>query len=257
MATEAELEPVRDRLLGLVEEERIVRVDIERPPDTVVGAFLELADLCSTVSDALDALGVGGAVGASVLAPLRPGTRVCGPAITIRYGGEGGSPAALAARGERPRLAERDLYGIGRAGDVAVFDCHGNTRASVMGSLSARWARRLGIAGCVVDGAIRDVDSVLDVGVPVWSRGITPVSGKHRLRAIELNGPVALAGLTVQPGDLVLADTTGVCVVPSARALDVLEHARAAEAAERDVEAAIDGGADPAQIARELRPDRW
>jgi 4-hydroxy-4-methyl-2-oxoglutarate aldolase len=257
MATEAELAPVRERLLGLVEEERIARVDIERPGKDVVAGLLALSDLCSTVSDALDALGVGGAVGASVLAPLRPATRICGPAITIRYTAEGGSPAALLARGERARLAERDLYGIGRGGDVAVFDCHGFTGASVMGSLSARWARRLGIAGCVVDGAIRDVDSVLEVGVPVWSRGITPVSGKHRLRAVELNGPIALAGLTVEPGDLVLADATGVCVVPRERALDVLERARASEAAEREVETAIDSGSTPEQIARELRPDRW
>jgi 4-hydroxy-4-methyl-2-oxoglutarate aldolase len=257
MATEAELEPVRERLLGLVEEERIARVELERPGEEVVAGFLALADMCSTASDALDALGVGGAVGASALSPLRPAARVCGPAITIRYTAEGGSPAALAARGERARLAERDLYGIGRAGDVAVFDCHGFTGASVMGSLSARWARRLGIAGCVVDGAIRDADSVLELGLPVWARGVTPVSGKHRLRAVELNGPVALAGLTVEPGDLVLADATGVCVVPRANAADVLEHARRAEAAEREIEDAIDGGAEPAQIARDLRPDRW
>jgi 4-hydroxy-4-methyl-2-oxoglutarate aldolase len=257
MATEAELEPVRGRLLGLVEEERIARVEIERPGEDVVEGFLALADLCSTVSDALDALGVGGAVGAGTLSPLRPATRVCGPAITIRYTAEGGSPAALIARGERARLAERDLYGIGRSGDVAVFDCHGFTDASVMGSLSARWARRLGIAGCVVDGAIRDVDSVLEIGLPVWSRGATPTSGKHRLRAVELNGTIALAGLTVEPGDLVLADATGVCVVPRERALDVLDHARRAEAAEREIEAAIDGGAPPEQIARDLRPDRW
>jgi regulator of RNase E activity RraA len=257
MATETELATVRDRLLGLVSEDRIARVELPRPPADVVAGFLALGDLCSSASDALDALGIGGAVGASVLAPLRPATRLCGPAITIRYGPEGGSPAALAARGERAGLAERDLYGIGRSGDVAVFDCHGYTGASVMGSLSARWARRLGIAGCVVDGAVRDVDSVLEVGVPVWARGLTPMSGKHRLRAVELNGPVELAGLAVEPGDLVLADATGVCVVPRERAAEVLEHARRIEAAEREVEAAIDGGADTAQIARDLRPDRW
>jgi 4-hydroxy-4-methyl-2-oxoglutarate aldolase len=257
MALEAELAPVRHRLLGLVEEERIARVAIERPDKDLVAGFLALPDLCSTASDALDAVGVGGAISASALLPLRPGARVCGPAITIRYTGEGGSPAALAARGEPARLAERDLYGIGCAGDVAVFDCHGFTGASVMGSLSARWARRLGIAGCVVDGAIRDVDSVREVGIPVWSRGVTPVSGKHRLRAVELNGPVALAGLTVEPGDLVLADATGVCIVPREHARVVLEHARRAATAEREIEAAIDGGAEPAQIARDLRPDRW
>jgi 4-hydroxy-4-methyl-2-oxoglutarate aldolase len=257
MATETELATVRDRLLGLVSENRIARVELPRPRAEVVAGFLALGDLCATASDALDALGIGGAVGASVLVPLRPATRLCGPAITIRYGPEGGSPAALVARGERARLAERDLYGIGRSGDVAVFDCQGFTGASVMGSLSARWARRLGIAGCVVDGAVRDVDSVLEVGVPVWARGLTPVSGKHRLRALELNGPVTVAGLAVEPGDLVLADATGVCVVPRERAAEVLEQARRLEAAERDIEAAIDGDMDPEQIVRELRPDRW
>jgi regulator of RNase E activity RraA len=127
----------------------------------------------------------------------------------------------------------------------------------VLGSLSARWARRLGIAGCVVDGAVRDVESVLAVGVPVWSRGVTPISGKHRLKALELNGSVAVAGIGVEPGDLVLADSTGVCVVPSGRAAEVLDRCTAIERDEQAVEQAIDGGADPVEIARSLRPDRW
>jgi regulator of RNase E activity RraA len=257
VAGEEELAAVRGRLLGLVEEERIARVRIPRPGPGVVEGFLALGDLCSTVADALDTLGVGGGVAGSVLRPLVKEARLCGPAVTIRYGAEGGSVAALAARGRRARLAERDLYGLGEAGDVAVFDCGGFTGASVMGSLSARWARRLGIAGCVVDGAVRDVESIRAVGVPVWSRGVTPVSGKHRLRALELNGTVTLAGLTVEPGDLVLADSTGVCVVPSTDAAGTLERCRELEAAEREVERAIDSGAEPAEIARRLRPDRW
>lgn len=257
MAGEAELAAVRHRLLGLVPDDRIARVDVARPAAEVVEGFRGLVDLSSTVSDVLDELGVGGAVGASTLRPLAAGTRVCGPAITIRYGPEDGSAAARAARGDRARLAERDLYGIGRAGDVAVFDCHGHTGASVMGSLSARWARRLGIAGCVVDGAVRDVDSIVAVGVPVWSRGTTPVTGKHRLQALELNGRVAVAGIAVEPGDLVVADATGVCVVPSARAAEVLERCLAVEVAEREVEKAVDAGVDAAEIVRRLRPDRW
>jgi 4-hydroxy-4-methyl-2-oxoglutarate aldolase len=257
MATEAELATVRDRLLGLVDEERIARVEIPRPPTEVVEGFLALGDLSSTVSDVLDELGIGGCVGASVVHPLDTETRVCGPAITIRYGPEEDSVDTLIARGERARLAERDLYGIGRVGDVAVFDCDGFTGASVMGSLSARWARRLGIAGCVVDGAIRDVESILEVGIPVWSRGITPVSGKHRLQALELNGAVTFAGLSVEPGDIVLADAVGICIVPGNRAAEVLERCRALAAAEREVEEAIDGGVDPAEIARRLRPERW
>ena len=257
MADEHELAAVRERLLGLAPEELIARVRIERPDAALIDGFLALSDLCSTALDALDDLGVGGAVGASELSPLAAGTRVCGPAITIRYGAEGGSVGALKSRGERARLAERDLYGIGRAGDVAVFDCGGFVGASVMGSLSARWARRLGIAGCVIDGAVRDVDSIVALGVPVWSRGITPVSGKHRLRPLELNGRVSVAGMAVQPGDLVLADSTGVCVVPTASADPVLARCRELEVAEQAIERAMDSDATPEEIARSLRPDRW
>lgn len=256
MTREEELARVRPRLLGLAEEARIARIDIPRPAPQLVAAFLALTDLTSTAADALDELGIGGGIGASQLAPRSPG-RVCGPAITIRYAGEGGSVGAITGRGERARLAERDLYGIGEAGDIGVFDCGGRTDASVLGSLSARWARRLRIAGCIVDGAVRDLDSVREVGLPVWSRGVTPVSGKHRLQAVELNGTVSLAGLTVEPGDLVLADGTGVCVVPAARAAEVLDRCRALEEAERRIEEAIESDLEPAEIAASLKPDRW
>jgi regulator of RNase E activity RraA len=255
MAREEELARVRPRLLGLVDEGLIARVDIPRPAPELVAGFLALTDLTSTAVDALDELGIGGGVGASELAPRSPG-RICGPAITIRYAAEGGSVGALTGRGERARLAERDLYGVGEPGDVGVFDCGGHAHASVVGSLSARWARLLGIAGCIVDGAVRDLDSVRELGLPVWSRTVTPVSGKHRLQAVELNGTVSLAGLTVEPGDLVLADATGVCVVPSARAAEVLERCRGLEEAERRIDEQIESGLEPAEVAAKLRLDR-
>ena len=98
---------------------------------------------------------------------------------------------------------------------------------------------------------VRPVSSVL------WSRGITPVSGKHRLRPLELNGRVSVAGMAVQPGDLVLADSTGVCVVPAASADPVLARCRELEVAEQAIERAMDSDATPEEIARSLRPDRW
>lgn len=85
MATEQELEQVRPRLFGLIAEERIAAVDIERPDPAPLAELSKVADLSSAVSDALDQLGIGGGVGASTLAPLAPGQRVIGPAITIRY----------------------------------------------------------------------------------------------------------------------------------------------------------------------------
>ncbi len=257
MATEQELEQVRPRLFGLIAEERIAAVDIDRPDPAPLAELAKVADLSSAVSDALDQLGVGGGVGASTLAPVAAGQRVIGPAITIRYVSEEAGQGALAARGERARLADRDLYNVGCSGDVAVFDCGGFTGASVMGGLSAAWARRVQIAGCVVDGAVRDVGSIREEGVQVWSRGVTPVSGKHRVQAIEINGTVTLAGLVVRPGDVVAADDTGVCVFPAEQLEAVRDIVVAAEEAEGKVTAAISGGKSLEEVAKILRPERW
>ena len=257
MAREEELAAVRDRLFGLIDERDIRLVDIPRPGSEVIERFRALTDLSSTVSDALDDVGLGGVIAGSVIAPRSPGARIVGPAVTIRYAREGGTAGAHIARGARPRLADRDLYAVGREGDVAVFDTAGASEASVMGGLSARWARRLGIAGCVVDGAVRDLDSVRAAGVPVWSRSVTPLSGKHRMQALEINGRVALAGSTVVPGDLVVADSAGICVVPAFAVADVLARCEAEEASERAVVRAIEEGASREDVERVLPPQRW
>ncbi len=257
MASETELAKIRERLFGLIDEDDIRVVEVERPDPAAAAELLGLTDLCSTVSDALDELGVGGAVSASVLPQRVPGTRIVGPATTIRYSWEGGTAGARRARGDRARLADRDVYAVGQPGDVGVFDCGGLADASVMGGLSGRWARRLEMAGCVVDGAVRDLESIREHGVPVWSRGVTPRTGKHRMRAIEINAPVALAGLLVHPGDLVVADASGVCVVPREAVDQVVEICREAEETERSVIAAMGEGASGADLGRIHPPERW
>jgi 4-hydroxy-4-methyl-2-oxoglutarate aldolase len=109
----------------------------------------------------------------------------------------------------------------------------------------------------VIDGAIRDLESIRARGVPVWSRAVTPVSGKHRLEAAEINGTVSIAGVPVRPGDVVAADETGVCVIPAAALGDVLERCVREEKAERSLVDAIESGATPEEVSRILRPDRW
>lgn len=245
MATAAELASVRDRLFGLVRDDQIRQVGFARPDPEVISSFLAIEDVSSMISDAMDRLGIGGRVPASVMAPLAKGQRVCGPAITIRYAQHGGDVSGLLQRGERSGLGERDMYAVGQPGDVGVFDCGGSTLASVMGAISARWARRLGIAGCVVDGAIRDVEGVEAEGIAVWSRAVTPVSGNHRMAAIEVNGTVAVAGVVVRPGDLVVADGTGICVAPAQHVAAVLAEVRKIQAGEQAVIDAIDAGVAP------------
>lgn len=257
MATPDELDAVRGRLLGLIDEDRIRAVRIPRADADVIARFTRITDLTSTVSDAMDALGVGSAIPAHVLMPLAPGQRVCGPAVTIRYAGRGGTPGAHYALNSRPLLADRDLYGVGQAGDVAVFDCGGAASTSVMGNLSALWAVRLGIAGCIVDGGVRDIASIRTTGPHVWSRGRTPITGRHRVEAVEINGTVAICGAQVRPGDLIAADDSGVCVIPFDSVDVVIAHCEAAERAEDAVTNLIKSGAAPAEVTKALSPERW
>lgn len=245
MATSEELASVRDRLFGLVRDDQIRQVRIARPDPALIASFLAIEDVSSMVSDAMDRLGIGGRVPGSTLRPLAKGQRVCGPAITIRYATHGGDVSAVVQRGERSRLGERDMYALGQPGDIAVFDCGGETQASVMGSISARWARRFGVGGCLVDGAIRDVEGVEAAGIQVWSRSVTPVSGNHRMAALEVNGTVALAGVPVTPGDLVVADSTGICVVPAEHVGALSAEVQRIQRGEQSVIDAIDAGVAP------------
>ena len=257
MATEEELAEVRPRLLGMIEESRIRSTRIPRPDPAVIEAFLSLTDLCSSVSDALDELGVGGAVPATHLAPVISGGRACGPAITLRYVTVGGSVGARYARGERPLLADRDLYGVGQPGDIAVLSSGAGPGVSVLGGLSATWAHRVGIAACVVSGGVRDIETIRSIGQPVWSTGRTPITGRHRVEAVEINGVVDLAGVAVHPGDLLVADDTGVCVVPQQAIGSVLDRCLASERAESTVLRMLRAGEDVASIVAVLPAHRW
>ena len=91
-----------------------------------------------------------------------------------------------------------------------------------MGGQSFTVAKSRGLAGAIVNGAVRDVDAIRRLYFPVWCLGQTPISGKHRMEAIEINGPVTLHNVAVNPGDLVVADDSGVCVVPAEKAESML-----------------------------------
>jgi len=86
--------------------------------------------------------------------------------------------------------------------------------------------KRQGEAGAIVDGAVRDIDHSRKIGYPVWSSSVSPITGKWRVRTVAVNRPVSIAGITVNPGDLVIADEVGVCFVPFERAAEVLAVAQ-------------------------------
>jgi RraA family protein len=102
---------------------------------------------------------------------------------------------------------------IARPGDVIVVDAGGSIKNAVLGDLVSTKARHRGIAGFVVDGYVRDLSAIRALGFPVYARGENMIGPLHRGPA-EINFPVCCGGIVVSPGDIVVADSGGVVVVP-------------------------------------------
>ena len=231
---------------GRVPLEAIRSMTIPRLPAPILVAFAQIEDLTCTVSDAMDNLGLRGAIAASALAPNLPHARMVGQAVTVRNieQQEGDHLSALSGRG---RMGEHEGYNLSEPGDVVVIE--GLTGVSNMGGQSATLAHRCGCAGAIIEGSYRDPSASRNLGFPIWSRGITPITGKWRLQTIEINGEVRIAGQRVQAGDLVLADEAGVVFVPFARAADVLVQAQKIDMGDNRQKKDIDAGVDMATLA--------
>lgn len=252
-----ELRNYQNRLMGLIPPERIVKVEIPRYPQHIIEAFKKMEGVTPTVSDVLDSLGINGTISANRLKPVINGKKIVGPAVTIRYIPESYTPDYGYHNNMRAKLADRDVYAIAEKGDVPVFDAGGLEDVSVMGGLSTLIAKKWGMAGNIIDGGVRDIDSIRGLDYPVWSRGQTPKTGKYRVEAMEINGPVCIAGVRVNPGDLIIADDSGVVVVPHERVEEVLEKTIQANEKEESVVRLIEQGATVEELSAILPPSKW
>jgi 4-hydroxy-4-methyl-2-oxoglutarate aldolase len=101
-------------------------------------------------------------------------------------------------------------------------------------------AKKCGVTGRVVDCDVLDIEDIKALDYPVWSHGVTPITGKFRFEAFEVNGPVVYGGITVHPGDLAVADETGVVIIFQAYIAEVSER-----------------GASMEEIKNILAPEKW
>ena len=139
-----------------------------------------------------------------------PRHKLCGPVCTVKvFPGD--------------NLMMHKVLDVAKPGDIIVVDAHSSTTNAVLGDIICTKATHRGIAGFVIDGLIRDLPGVLEVGMPVFARGTTPVGPLHRGPG-EINYPVALGGVVVNPGDIMVADVAGIVVIPQRIAEDLLER---------------------------------
>lgn len=147
-----------------------------------------------------------------------PGTRCCGRAVTVRQ-----------ITGSRGDFTSEDfkvghMIDAAGAGDVLVVDNSGHA-VSTWGGLATCAAAAKGLAGLVVDGGVRDREEILEARFPVFARHMTPLTGRTRIKVNAINETVACGGVRVAPGDVIVADGSGVVCVPQAHAERVAELA--------------------------------
>lgn len=189
-------------------------------------------DACC-VSDAMDALGLDGA--ATGLAPQWEGARLVGGAVTVQL--------ALGAPDDGPQvhLGVRAVEQANR-GDVIVVANAGRLEMGAWGGLLSVGASERGLAGVVIDGACRDVDQARELGFPVFARGRTMRTARGRVHEVSTGGSVRLGEVECTPGDLVVADASGVVVVPAQHVDAVVARAESIAATETDMERALRQG---------------
>jgi len=231
--------------LGKLPREAIRLLELPRLRQEILEGYKALVDLTGTVSDVMDELGIVGVVPAYVLPPVTNGTRIVGPALTVRNI-QRTAQIHKAAQEKTNTQGETEAHNLAEPGDVLVIE--GIMGCSNMGGQSATIARRQGFIGAIVDATVRDPEQYRSMGWPVWCRGFTPITGKWRMQTVEVNGPVQICGVQVRPGDLVCADEAGVAFVPHDRAAEVLEGARKIDGADTRRKADIDKGASVAEL---------
>jgi len=183
-----------------------------------------------TVSDlheAASARGRGGLM-SSRMRQMQKGGRIAGPAVT-----------AFCAPGDN-LMMHRALY-LAQPGDVLVVVCDAETSGAQWGDMATRYAMRKGLAGVVVQGCVRDTDTVEALGCKVWATHVLSIHPDKKGHGF-VNTPVVCDGVTVNPGDLVMADGDGVICVPRAEAEATVQAALARMRKEEEMAKAIERG---------------
>ena len=197
--------------------------DIPRPPAELIAGVKAVG--AATASATLAHMGIRNA---HITGPVswNKGKAIAGPALTLQF-----MPKRedLYGDGEyadvEKQLHRHVLYHV-QQGDVVVVDARGDITAGVFGDMMMTYFRGRGGAGMVIDGCVRDFVNVQKLDVPLWLRGVTPnFHTQTNLMPFAVNVPIACGGVTVVPGDIIVADDDGAVCVPVALAAQMIENA--------------------------------
>lgn len=192
---------------------------------------LQLADLVahlrtfdtSTISDACERSGHECRV-VTGIAPLTTTVAIAGAAITVQLG-----PADEAPDNEESARGARHLgttaVEAATSHHIIVINHQGRSDCAGWGGNLSRGAKHRGCVGTIIDGAARDIDEAADLGYPIFGRSTTPRTARGRAVEVSYQTPIQLAGARVSPGDYLIADSTGIVIIPKCAIADVLNAA--------------------------------
>ncbi len=160
--------------------------------------------------------------------PIANGQRLCGPAVTAyNYPGD--------------NLMIHAALNVAKPGQVLVFTNGGTAQGALWGDVACTFAKKQGVAGAVVHGAVRDTDALRALDFPVWATAISPEHPEKRGPG-AVNVPIVVDGVLVEPGDIIAADADGVLVIPRAELARAVEGAESRAANEVGFRARIGAG---------------
>jgi 4-hydroxy-4-methyl-2-oxoglutarate aldolase len=208
--------------------------------EPIIERLLKL-DTCA-VSDGMDRLGLTGATHG--VRPMWSCPRIVGRAMTMKI-----KPVGL----DKPKHHLGTLpIDAAQPGDVIVIDNGGRPDTSCWGGLLALAAKTKGISGVVIDGACRDVDESRDVSFPVFARGAVPMTARGRVMQESYNQEIEFAGVQVHAGDLVIADGSGVVIIPRSKEEEVVREAERVAATEARMAEGIRQGMSVLEVLEKL-----
>ncbi len=182
------------RIWGGVPQESIKKIKYPRIAKSVIDEFLALDDLTGSISDVLDTLGIKGAIPASYLPPLIPGSKIAGTAITLRSIPERKTATKGLADKDYIRMATRDTHYLAEPGDILVADFGGDLAVSNMGGQSVAVAQSRGVVeALIVNGCGARRAFVRNRSFRPGARGTTPITGKvphaQAVRSLTVRSP--------------------------------------------------------------------
>jgi regulator of RNase E activity RraA len=202
---------------------------------------LSKLDTCA-VSDALDSLGLKGATWG--IGPLWQCPRIVGRAVTMKI-----KPAGLQQPTQHLGTAPIEAA---NPGDIIVIDNGGQLQFSCWGGLLALSAKLKGVSGVVIDGACRDIDEARELSFPVYARGVVPMTARGRIIQESFNQEIQFGGVQCHPGDLVIADGSGVVIIPKQKEEEVIGAAEGIYQKEQEMAAGIRKGYSGLEMLEKL-----